>query len=128
MPVELTWMERGLIYRLSEIVTGAEIIEQSKAATSHPNWKKIKYEIVDLGDLVDAKTTDDDLKDIARIDIEGSKLNPDVKVVIVFDREKNSSINEKFMRYFMSVISEAVSKHTVVRTIEEAKSSLIGLT
>ena len=80
MAIEITYTDDGLGVELisSGVVTGQDIIEALKQIYGDERFGKLQYLIADKTGCTEYEVETDDVRTIASMDAESSKLNPDL--------------------------------------------------
>jgi len=85
MPVQINTLQDGIGIEFisSDVVTGKEIIEANKKIYTRENLLRLKYKIIDRSTCTDYHVTPGEIKIIANQDIEASKINKNIVIVLV---------------------------------------------
>jgi len=85
MPVQINNLQDGIGIEFisSGVVTGKEIIEANKKIYTTENLLRLKYKIIDRSTCTDYRVTPGEIKIIANQDIEASKINKNIVIVLV---------------------------------------------
>lgn len=124
MPVELIWRDRGVIYRCTGILSGAEIIAGNKSAYEDPRWRKAHFQLVDLRDLEKADVSAADLETAADLEKTGSDLNPDARLVVVKPTRADASVTKLVTDWFMQIHNQVTFSVRFTETMEDAEKLL----
>lgn len=79
----------GIVHAGRGIVCGADLVAATKAATQLvQNTANFNYEFVDLSDVTELRTTEDELEEIIAQDHLAAVFRPHATVIIVASREE----------------------------------------
>ena len=82
MPVEMTWELRGVRSRFFESVTAADLLHHVQEVCSHPDFRDLRYSILDFRDATDA--VDDAALLEVKAELIGSQYtNPNILVAAI---------------------------------------------
>lgn len=85
MPVQINNLQDGIGIEFisSGVVTGKEIIEANRKIYTRENLLRLKYKIIDRSTCTDYRVTPEEIRLIADQDIEASKINKNIVIVLV---------------------------------------------
>ena len=85
MPVQINILQDGIgiEFLSSGIITGKEIIEANKKIYTREYLLRLKYKIIDRSTCTDYRVTPEEMSVIANQDIEASKINRNITIVLV---------------------------------------------
>ena len=85
MPVTTNFLENGagIEFMSSGIVTGKEIIEANRKIYTPENLSRLKYKIIDRTTCKKYLVTSEEMKTIANQDVQASKINRNITIVLV---------------------------------------------
>ncbi len=83
MPYEVTWEDRGVLWRFWDVVTGDELVQANLDIYSDPKFESMEYEIAIFSDSVVFKASTETVRRVAEMDMDASKKNPKVVVLVV---------------------------------------------
>ena len=81
MPYTLDWQEDGVIFNYFGDTVGDELIRSNLEVYEHPNFEKMRYQIVDFLKVRNFDCTSADIRKIANMDAVAAQRNPQVCVV-----------------------------------------------
>ena len=125
MPVDIIWRDRGVIYKATDVLSGAEMIQGNREMYDDSRWPNAHFQIVDLEDLEHADVSDDELAEAVALETEGSTLNPDARIIIVKPSHADESVSNLTKSWFMNVHSEVTFSIRFVENMEEADALLM---
>lgn len=86
---ELTDDCMGIVHAGRGVVTGADLVAATKAATQLvQNTANFNYEFIDLTDVTELRTTEDELEEIVAQDHLAALFRPQATIIIVAPREE----------------------------------------
>jgi hypothetical protein len=85
MPVQINILQDGIGIEFISfgVVTGQEIIEANKKIYNRENLLRLKYKIIDRTNCTDYRVTPEEIRIIAAQDIEASKINKNILILLV---------------------------------------------
>lgn len=85
MPVQINIIQGGIGIEFisSGVVTGQEIIEANNKIYTRENLLSLKYKIIDRSNCTDYQVTAEEIKSIAAQDIEASKINNNIVILLI---------------------------------------------
>lgn len=85
MPIQINILQNGIGIEFCSlgIVTGKEIIEANKKIYTREYLLPLKYKIIDRSKCTDYRVTAEEMKVIANQDLEASKINRNITIVLV---------------------------------------------
>lgn len=83
MSYSIFWEEKGVRWKFSGEVTDQEMLDANKEFYDSPVFYDMRYQIGDFLEVTDFKVSSDTVKVLARLDLEASEKNPNVKVAFV---------------------------------------------
>jgi len=85
MPVKINFLENGagIEFISSGTVTGKEIIEANDKIYTPENLSRLKYKIIDRTTCTEYLVTNEEMKTIAKQDIQASKINNNITILLV---------------------------------------------
>jgi len=85
MPVKINILQdgMGIEFISSGIVTGNEIIEANKKVYTQERLLQLRYKIIDRSTCTEYRVSTDEIKIIANQDIEASKINKNITILLV---------------------------------------------
>ncbi len=111
----------GVILSWKGLVTGKELIDAfSEIYATDEQIKRIAYQLVILTKSDEIMVTADDLRRVASLDIEASKVNPKMLVAVVGDRDIVFGLS----RMWEVFVDDAPLNTSVFRTLEDAEAWL----
>lgn len=99
MPHKLTWETKGVYWKYSGKVTGAEIIETSSTIYGDPRFDELRYKLVDFLDVESINMNKDEILQIACLHKAAGLSNPRIKNAIVIVSKTNELANQ-FVAFF----------------------------
>jgi len=99
MPHKLTWEPKGVYWKYSGKVTGAEIIETSTAIYGDPRFDDLLYKLVDFTDIESIDMNNQDIIEIACLHKAAGLSNPRIKNAILISAN-TSKLANKFAAFF----------------------------
>jgi hypothetical protein len=124
VPVDLIWRDRGVIFKCSGTMSGAEMIRSNEDAYGDPRWLKAHFKIVDLERLERAEVSENELEQAAALESKGSALNPDARLVVVKPKSADASVSNLTTKWFMEVHDKVTFSVRFAETMEEAEAML----
>ncbi len=111
----------GIILTWEGPVTGKELIDAfSEIYATDEQIKRIAYQLIVLTKSEEIIVTTDDLKRVASLDIRASKVNPNMLVAVVGDRDIVFGLS----RMWEAFVDDAPLKTGTFRTLEDAEDWL----
>ncbi len=85
MPIELKFLDNraGVLYHFKGLVTGKEIIETNEEVFSSPDFKRIKYGVIDQTQVESLNVSTADLLMIARQESRAADVNSEAAVALI---------------------------------------------
>jgi hypothetical protein len=85
MPIELKFLDKGagVLYRFKGPVVGKEIIETNEKVFSSPDFKRIKYGVIDQTQVESLNVSTVDLLMIARQENRAADVNSEAAVALI---------------------------------------------
>ena len=99
MPHQLTWEPKGVYWKYSGKVTGAEIIETSTVIYGDPRFDDLRYKLVDFIDIESINMDDNDIAKIACLHRAAGLSNPGIKNALLISAN-TSKLANKFAAFF----------------------------
>ena len=87
MPYQLEWLEDGVVFHFSGVLTSAEVLASNRAVYTDERFHGICYQIVDFMAVEHFDVLSADIREIAIQDNEVAKNKPDMFVVGITDQE-----------------------------------------
>lgn len=99
MPYQLVWEPRGVFWRYSGDVTGAEIIEASSLIYGDSRFDNLKYKLVDFLDIKSIQMGSDELALVAFQHRAAEMSNQHIKTAILMGPD--NELAEQFAAFFL---------------------------
>lgn len=99
MPHQLTWEAKGVYWKYSGKVSGAEIIETSTEIYGDPRFDLLRYKLVDFSDIESIDMNDHDITKIACLHKAAGLSNPRIKNAILISSNQSKLANQ-FAAFF----------------------------
>lgn len=99
MPHKLVWEAKGVYWKYSGKITGAEVVEASSKIYGDPRFDSLRYKLVDFLDVESIDMDDNDVAKIACMHKAAGLSNPRIKNAIVINSKTNKVAN-KFATFF----------------------------
>ena len=96
MPYVLEWLDRGVVFRYSGVLSGEEMIRSNQDLYDDPRFKDLRFQIVDFLSVQHFDGTSADIRQIADSDSKAAQINSDMYVVGV----TNQKIIHGFFRMY----------------------------
>ncbi|ADE55575.1 hypothetical protein [Coraliomargarita akajimensis] len=96
MPFTTEWIEHGVIWRYSGILTGEELIQSNLDIYGDPRFDDLRFQIVDLREITELDVNDRCMKRIAHLDMAAARTNPRIRVAVI-EGKAHSHLNNAYL-------------------------------
>ena len=101
MTIDIKYLDdgEGIEIIASGTVTGREIIEKHKEIYSPENLKRQKYQVIDRTECREYNVSDEEVQEIADIDIAAAKTNPNIIIAVIAPTDMQYGVSRVWQVY-----------------------------
>jgi hypothetical protein len=98
MPYTTEWLNHGIIWTYTDILTGNELLESNLEIFGDERFDELRYQIVDLRAITAIQATESHMRKIAHLDMAAALTNSRIKIAVVFP---TYSIDKRFHQQYL---------------------------
>jgi len=121
MSYKTRWEEKGVYWIFSETLTNDDLLVSTKKLYSDPRYPSIKYTINDFNAVTSFPIESSMVRQVAEIDAEYSKVNPNVKVAVVANSQVIKGLTKMYQTYFELSIENDTPFVKIFETVDDAR-------
>lgn len=100
MPYTTEWLDHGIIWTYSDVLTGNELLESNLSIFGDERFDELRYQIVDLTQVTAVEATESHMRKIAHLDMAAALTNPRIKIAVVFPASPIANeFHQQYLKY-----------------------------
>ncbi len=121
MSFKIKWEEKGIICAFDKAFTCESLLQSNQEISEDHRFTSIKYSIHDFSSVESFPIKSSTIREIAYIDAELYKINPNIKLAIVGNKAVMKGLAQMFKTYFEIAANGVIWDTVIFETLEDAR-------